>query len=277
MLIYQIIESIKEKHRGEFMGVKLSEKTKDLILYGNPEQECTGIAVTCFASVDVIEKAIKLGCNLIIVHEALFWNHGDKTDWLKKNEAFKLKKKLLDDHHIVVWRDHDYIHSGIKIDDRWYDGIFYGVMKEIGFENYLINDNGTCNEFIVPRTPTKEFISQMIDRFELTGTRCLGNMDGYVEHVLFPMHIMGEFDNSILEYVNDNNVDTMICMECTDYTVAEYIRDCGHLGLNKRIIGIGHFNVEELGMKYFARILPEMIGMDLAVHYIKSGDSYRYF
>ena len=61
-----------------------------------------GIVTTCWASVDVI------------CHEALFWNHGDHQEWLmeSQNETYKLKKQLLDETCIVVWRNHDYIQSG---------------------------------------------------------------------------------------------------------------------------------------------------------------------
>ena len=37
------------------------------------------------------------------------------------------KKKLLDETGIVVWRNHDYIHSGIWMENQWVDGIFYGL------------------------------------------------------------------------------------------------------------------------------------------------------
>ncbi len=47
----------------------IQSHTNDMVHYGNPDKECTGIVVTCFAAVDVICKAAELGANLIIVHE----------------------------------------------------------------------------------------------------------------------------------------------------------------------------------------------------------------
>ena len=67
--------------------------TCDTVKCGDPNRECSGIVVTCFASVDVIRKTIALGANLIIVHEPLFWNHEDKTDWLVQSEVFAEKKE----------------------------------------------------------------------------------------------------------------------------------------------------------------------------------------
>ena len=113
MKINQMIENIKKYHKG--YGTIDEATTRDQILYGDANQECTGVVTTCWASVDVIRFAIEKGANFIICHEALFWNHGDHTDWLEesKNEVYLEKKQLLDDHGIVVWRNHDYIHSGI--------------------------------------------------------------------------------------------------------------------------------------------------------------------
>ena len=100
MLIQTVIDHIKEYHKGVFEGKQIDEQTtRDKVLYGNPHQECTGIITTCWASVDVIREAAKRGANLIIAHEALFWNHGDHTDWLQEenNQSFLAKKKLLDE------------------------------------------------------------------------------------------------------------------------------------------------------------------------------------
>ena len=108
--------------------------TTDVVKWGDPNKECTGIVVTCFASSDVIREAAKLGANLILAHEPLFWTHEDKTDWLADSAVFTEKAKLLDDAGIVVWRDHDHIHGGDPGHDlKHMDYIFYGIMKELGW------------------------------------------------------------------------------------------------------------------------------------------------
>ena len=98
MKISEVIQKMKQYHRGIANGKPIDDAvTRDQILYGNPDQECTGIVTTCYASVDVIRKASASGANLIISHEALFWNHGDHTDWLDeaRNKTFLAKKQLL--------------------------------------------------------------------------------------------------------------------------------------------------------------------------------------
>lgn len=63
------------------------EHTTDVVKFGNPEQECTGIVVSCFSSVEVIREAARLGANLIIAHEPLFWTHEDDTQWLSPSRC----------------------------------------------------------------------------------------------------------------------------------------------------------------------------------------------
>ena len=87
MQIQKVIDKLKAYHKGEWEGKQIDEETtRDKVLYGNPYQECTGIVTTCWATIDVIKKAALQGANLIIAHEALFWNHGDHTDWLQEEE-----------------------------------------------------------------------------------------------------------------------------------------------------------------------------------------------
>ena len=143
MKIYEVIEKIKNYSRGIGMDGKPidDKKTRDQVLYGTTDRECTGIVTTCFASVEVIRKAHELGANLIIPHEALFWNHGDHQEWLQKDEnsVYYRKKELLDTYGITVWRNHDYIHSGLPDGNGgWYDGIFKGFLHETGLDKYYV-------------------------------------------------------------------------------------------------------------------------------------------
>ena len=92
MTIRELITLMKSKHHGVWNGTPIDgSKTRDKILNGNPDEECTGIVTTSFASTDVIRKAHELGANFIVCHEALFWNHGDHTEWLSENKTFQAK------------------------------------------------------------------------------------------------------------------------------------------------------------------------------------------
>lgn len=286
MKIQEIIEAVKKYSRGlQPNGQPINEETtRDKVLYGNADGECTGIMTTCFASVEVIEKAHALGMNLIIAHEALFWNHGDHTDWLEKdqNSVFLRKKALLDAYGITVWRDHDYIHSGIP-DGRggWYDGIFKGFLHDTDLEKYYIKSAGSPVMysglplfFNIPEGITVKALSdQIIHGAHLNGTRIIGSPDTIVKDVAIPMHSLGYMDNQTITVLNQYHTDCIITMELIDYTVNEYMRDGMQLGDPKAIIAIGHFNVEEPGMKYMLKWLPQAIGTnDIPMTFVQSGD-----
>ena len=86
-------------------------ETIDTLKTGDAGQNVSAVAVTFMATYEVIEQAIKLGADLIITHEPTFYGHTDETDWLKDNPVYQAKRHLIDEHHIAIWRFHDYLHS----------------------------------------------------------------------------------------------------------------------------------------------------------------------
>lgn len=285
MLVQEIIDKIKNYSRGlQNNGQPIDEeKTRDKVLFGTTDKECTGIVTTCFASVEVIEKAHEVGANFIICHEALFWNHGDHTDWLEeeKNQVYLRKKDLLEEYDMTVWRDHDYIHSGIPDGNGgWYDGIFRGFLHDVGLEQYYVRHVGNEIRFggipiqvcIPEGIKVKDLARKIIDGANLNGIRLIGNEETVVRNICIPMHCLGYGDSQTISFLDSKNIDCLITMELIDYTVNEYMRDGMYLGDNKAILAAGHFNVEEPGMKYMLKWLPECIGNEIPMTYIQSGD-----
>lgn len=290
MLISEVIQKIKDYSRGidSHTGKAIDEeKTRDKVLYGDVNKECTGIVTTCFASVEVIEKAHQAGVNLIIPHEALFWNHGDKQERWQKEEVsvYLRKKKLLDDYGITVWRDHDYIHSGVPDGNGgWMDGIFKGFLHYTDLEQYYV---GYIHEAVkfnklpiilkVPGLTAREIAAKIIQGIDLNGIRAIGNLDMPMETVAIPMHCIGFADEDTISILNQKHVDGLITMELIDYTVNEYMRDGALLKDPKSILAVGHFNVEEPGMRYMINWLPEAIGCDsIPMTFIPSGDMNQF-
>lgn len=279
MKIQEAIDKIKAYHKGVSRGEPIDPiKTRDQILYGDPEQELTGIVTTCFASYEVIEQAIAAGANLVICHEALFWNHGDHTDWLRDNRTFQAKTALLDKGGVVVWRDHDFIHSGIPTPDGgWVDGIFYGFMKVMGWESYLKGRDGLQpSRFQLPPTTVRELGKELMAKLPLNGIKVIGSLDSPVRTVWLPGHISGFKDNEILQTMEEDEIDALIVFECTDYTVAEYVRDSTQAGRPKTILAVGHFNTEEPGMQYMTEYLPAVLGDGVPCRFIPSTDMYQF-
>ncbi|MCC8101098.1 MAG: Nif3-like dinuclear metal center hexameric protein [Clostridiales bacterium] len=250
--------------------------TTDVVKIGDPAQKCTGIVVTCFASVHVIREAAKLGANLIIVHEPLFWSHEDTTGWLEGSAIFQEKKKLLDENGIVVWRDHDHIHGGSPVDPPL-DGIFYGIMKELGWEQYLIGSAKKPLLYQIPETDATELGQFLKEKLNLNGIRIVGDPHTKVSKIFLWEHIRehGPGESEKLLKVDREEIDAIIPLELIDWTVSAYVRDAAQLGHPKIIYNIGHFNFEEIGMKDMLRYLPELVGQ-IPVHYVQSGDAFEF-
>ncbi len=272
MKISEIIEICKKNCEG--WGKIDENTTRDKVLYGDTDKECTGIVTTIYPSINVIKKAHQLGANFIISHEACFWNHGDHTDWLYDNNTFQYKKQLLDETGITVWRDHDYIHSGVWHDGRYVDGIFFGLTKELGWLDYVQGDTARPHLYKIPKTPVQDLAQYVMEKLNLNGLKTMGDMEGTSEIVYIPGHIIGGVDNKELSTIEENNVDTVLAMEITDFTVAIYVRDSAMAGRNKRVLAAGHFNIEEPGMKWLAEEhLPDLLpGID--INFVQAGDSY---
>ncbi|MCD7813667.1 MAG: Nif3-like dinuclear metal center hexameric protein [Lachnospiraceae bacterium] len=272
MKISEVIEKVVAYHP----PMDESHPTTDVVKIGDPKQECTGIVVTCFASVNVIRRAAELGANLIIVHEPLFWNHEDRTDWLENSVIFQEKKKLLEENGIVVWRDHDHIHGGSPVNPPL-DGIFYGIMKELGWEPYRIGFAGKPLLYLIPETDAAELGLFLKERLNLNGIRIVGDPHTKVSKIFLWEHIREHdpMEEEKLRKVDEEEIDAIIPLELIDWTVSAYVRDASQLGHAKILYNIGHFNFEEIGMKYMLQYLPGLVG-NIPVHYVQSGDAFDF-
>src|SRR5665647_3363736 len=102
--------------------------TVDVIKEGDPKTEVTGIVTCMFATMDVLKQAVDKHCNLIVVHEPLYYNHLDETNMFQNDPVFLEKKQFINDHKLVIWRFHDYIHSMKP------DGIETGMVSKLGWK-----------------------------------------------------------------------------------------------------------------------------------------------
>ncbi len=258
------------------------EETSDVIKYGDPETECTGIAVTCFASTEVIRKAIELGVNFIITHEPTFFNDPEEKDFLAGNRAFEEKKRLLDESGIVIWRDHDHIHGPGKpwmpaSEREFTDMIFYGIMESLGWRKYLIGSEKKPLEYSMPGRTVQDLADELMEKIGLNGIRVIGDKNAPVNKVFITEHINGRGDNVKIKKIEDEDFDAIIPLETIDWTIVEYVLDSCAAGRPRAILSMGHFNFEEPGMKYMAdKWLPELLGGEVPVHFIPCADTYDY-
>src|ERR1700676_1260598 len=101
----QIIERIKEH-----VGVPWRAETVDRIVAGNAEVQVRGIATTMMATLDVIQRAVAAGKNMVITHEPTFWLHQDTTTGLEQDATYQFKADFLKKNNMAVFRFHDHWH-----------------------------------------------------------------------------------------------------------------------------------------------------------------------
>jgi putative NIF3 family GTP cyclohydrolase 1 type 2 len=247
-------------------GSKPIPNTVDVIKEGDPATVVTGIVTCMFATMDVLREAVVKKCNLIIVHEPLYYNHLDETNKLQNDPVFLEKRKFITDNKLVIWRFHDYIHSMRP------DGIAVGMVNKLGWKNYEVN--GSTNQFLLPETTLSELLKNLKLIFPKNAFYVIGNPDMKLSHVCLAEGAPGSATH--IRLLEDNNVDVVLAGEAQQWETYEYMRDAISQGRNKAIIFLGHVNSEEAGMDYCSTWLKSFI-KDIPVTYIEKGPSFWSF
>jgi len=285
MKIKEIIDRVVAYHPGMPEGYHGADGIKT----GNPNQECTGIAVALVPTIEAVRKAAELHCNLLFVHEPTNYTSPDEPGWSLdfKNRVFEEKQKLVEENRIVIFRDHDRMHAHEP------DSIFTGVIRYLGWEDYYRpEDHSVPMGFVfeLPQTSVRELSEFLIEKLNLNGVRLIGNPDDLVRRVAITGHLTADFggiygtdENGIWhEYgtevirAMEEGVDAIIPLETIEWTALSYVRDAVTLGYAKAVINIGHFNGEELGMAYARDWLKELTEDKVPVFYLPANDIYSF-
>jgi putative NIF3 family GTP cyclohydrolase 1 type 2 len=244
-------------------GSRIIPNTVDVIKEGDPKTVVTGIVTCMFATMDVLKQAVDKHCNLIVVHEPLYYNHLDETNMFQNDQVFLEKKKFITDNKLVIWRFHDYIHS-IKP-----DGIETGMVNKLGWKDFEVN--GSTNQFVVPETSLLDLLKELKKVFPKNAFYVIGNPGLKVKNIRFALGAPGSARH--IKLLEDNNVDVVLAGEAQQWETYEYMRDAVDQGRKKAIVFLGHINSEEAGMDYCCTWLKSFIH-DVPVYFIESGPSY---
>lgn len=282
MKIYEVVDKILEYHP-KLIGYKGYDGYK----FGNPNKVCTGIASALVPTVDVIEKAAEFNCNLLYVHEPTFYSTCDLSVWNAgyNNKVYKEKCELLEQFGITIFRDHDHIHAHKP------DGIFSGVIKYLGWENNQIKHDGMEMYFEFADMTVGKMNNILKEKLKLNGLRYIGKPESIIKRVAIVGHLLPvifgnkqnmkdifvpEYSTEVIRILEEEDIDAIIPGEVVDWTTISYIRDAVQLGKVKAVFNVGHFNIEELGMKYAVEWISKLIDNKVSVKYIPTGDIYSF-
>jgi putative NIF3 family GTP cyclohydrolase 1 type 2 len=250
----------------ESTGVAIIPNTVDVIKEGDPSTPVSGIATCMFATKDVLKQAVGKGCNLIVTHEPVYYNHLDETAQFQSDPVFLEKRKYIQDHKLVIWRFHDYIHSINP------DGILSGMVVKLGWGKYTVKNE--LDNFILPETTLTGLFKNLKKTFPENAFYVVGNPEMKLSKVRLAVGAPGS--NKHIRLLEDKNVDVVLAGEAPQWETYEYARDAVQQGKSKAVISLSHINSEEAGMDYCADWLKTFI-KNVPISFIECGPSYWSF
>jgi putative NIF3 family GTP cyclohydrolase 1 type 2 len=260
MTVNQVIDRIIS----EVPGGKISD-TVDTLKSGSGDLTVTGIITTMFATVKVIQTAIKLKANFIIAHEPTFYNNLDDASWVENNIVVKEKKELLEKNQITVWRFHDYWHRMKP------DGILHGILLKTGWLAYSAKEEAIIQ---IPAQTLEEIMKMLKDSLNIPHIRYIGDRSATCSIIaLLPGAWGGQKQ---LSAAINSKADLIIVGESSEWETPEYVRDARALGKPLSLIILGHAYSEEPGMEYLVQWLQPMLP-GIPVKHIASGEPFTWW
>lgn len=236
--------------------------TVDVIKAGDPNQDVTGIVTTFLATHAVLQKAVDLGANFVITHEPVFYNHLDETGWLDQDPVYCAKRKFIDDHHLTIWRFHDYWHSVAG------DGITLGVLRDLGWASYA----DTPYSLTIPVMPLSDLVRHLKSRLGIQFVRVVGSPDMPCQRIALQVGAPG--GTSHITALR-GEFDTLITGEIHEWETCEYVRDTIAQNHQKALVILGHERSEESGMAYLVEWLAAR-APGIPITHVPSGDPFRF-
>jgi putative NIF3 family GTP cyclohydrolase 1 type 2 len=232
------------------VGIPWMTETVDRIVAGNAEVQVKGIATTMMATLDVIQRAVAAGNNMIITHEPTFYSHQDATEALRTDPTFQFKTKFIGEHDVAVFRFHDHWHRMKP------DGINFGMTRELGWEKNVSADNAW--RFAFPEMPLGEFVDAMATRLKAHSMRVVGDARLPIRKVATSWGYASLMPD-LIKIAANPDVDLMIMGETREWELVEYVQDQIASGAKKALIVLNHVVSEQAGMKYCVNWLKTFV------------------
>jgi len=257
----EVIDQIKAH-----VGVPWQAPTVDTFKAGDPQSRVKGIAVTMMATLEVLKRAAANGQNLVITHEPTFFDHMDNPAQLPQGEddpVFKQKREFIAEHHLVIWRFHDYWHR------RHPDGIEAGNVHALGWEKY--QDPANQYLFTIPETTVAKLAEELRVKLHAAVPRIAGDREMKVTRVaLSPGSAGFHRETGALEMPD---VQVLIAGETHEWETVEYVTDARSEGRTKALILLGHIASEQAGMEECAQWLRTFI-TNVPIEFLPTADMW---
>ncbi|MBL8236039.1 MAG: Nif3-like dinuclear metal center hexameric protein [Bryobacterales bacterium] len=243
----EIIARIKKE-----VAVPWRDQTVDTLKSGTPESKVTGIATTFMSTLEVLQKAVADGKNMIVTHEPTFYAGDDGTASTAADPIVVAKKAYIERHNIVIFRFHDHWHM------RRPDGIRTGMLNELGWQQ-----DQTHN------TTLKQLAADVKTKLKISTVRVIGDSGQRITKVA----LNPGYANLAGAMRALATADVLIIGEAREWEIYEYVQDLNANGTRKALIVLGHAISEEGGMKECARWLKTFVP-ELPIAHIPAGELF---
>jgi putative NIF3 family GTP cyclohydrolase 1 type 2 len=258
MTAREVVELIKKNG-----GVPFNERSyRDTFKVGNPDTTVRGIATTMMVTFDMLKRAHAAGLNMVISHEDTYWNDRDDIKDLTDNALYKLKTDYVVKNDMVVWRDHDHMHSMKP------DFTAVGELRSVGIKG---GENATMRPGIqsIPETTFGEFAAQVKRVSGFRAIRCVGDPKAKVSKILVgPGYATPRMTP---------DVDVVIGGEQQEadggFDDVEYVLDAASLEMPKGLIMLGHVVSEQAGMEDYANWMRTFI-KDVPIQFVPAEEPF---
>ena len=226
-------------------GLKLGEE--EGFRFGTPEVALSGVLVAWMATLDAIQEAHERNCNLMIVHEDLFYPPGYTRYSVEKHLSGRVNSRRLSAlarHGIAFFRAHSSLDVFCVLDD---------FARVLGLPEPSVRER-FYRVYDIDPVSVAELAAQAQDHLQLPSVRVVGDLERQVRRVGLPWGGLGlSYNAGFQEMLFGYGVDVLIAGEADDYAMHAAL-DAG-----TPLIETGHAASEDPGLRHFAQVLDEYL------------------
>ncbi len=259
----EIVDRIRES-----IGTDWKADSVDSFKAGDPATKATGIATTSLATLDVLDRAVKAGANMVITCEPTFYSRADTPTppagrgpagrgaspaaapqpAAAADPVFAAKADFITKHNLVVWR----------FSENWRarrpDPFATGLLDALGWSKLARADDPTRAQ--IADISLRDLVSNIKTQLGARGgIRVVGNADTMIGTVgVLPGSTPLKASLDLLP-----RVDALIAGEVREWESVEYARDIVAAGEKKALVLVGRVVSESPGMNACAAWLKTIV------------------
>ena len=244
-------------------GWRPPEDGVDRVIAGDAGRAVAGVAVMWMSYRWALERAVALGCDLVITHEPTFYDHHDRDPASLALASARAKAAYLEEHGVTVVRCHDLwdAYPGLGVPDAW--GRALGLGPAVAATEFL-----RVHE--VPETSAEAFarrVARAVAPWGQEAVQLVGPAEARVRRVSVGTGAVTPVRASLV----DLGVDLAVC---TDDGIA-YWRDAAlAIDAGLPLVVVNHPVSEEAAMATLADTLRDALA-PVPVHHLPQRCMYR--